>query len=107
MTQHPIREPAAGKITTKRAIHDAHHSFNDNDLPGTLVRAEGQDEVKDKVVNEAYDNIGTVLKFYKEHFNWSSIDNKNAKVVSSVHFGKDYENACKSFCPEPQEGSLV
>lgn len=81
---------------TKRAVHDAHHNFNDNALPGKLVRAEGQPKVSDKAVNDTYDNIGVVLKFYKEHFNWTSSDNKNHKVVSSVHFGKDYENACKS-----------
>lgn len=46
-------------------------------------------------MNEAFDNVGAVLKFYKEKFSWISIDNKNAKVISSVHFGKAYENACK------------
>lgn len=49
----------------------------------------------DKAINEVYDNVGAVLKFYKEKFNWKSIDNKNCDVMSSVHFGESYENACK------------
>jgi Zn-dependent metalloprotease len=60
-----------------------------------LVRAEGQKAAKDKAVNEAYDNVGHVLQMYKDLFNWQSIDNQNMHVVSSVHFGKNYENACK------------
>ena len=52
--------------------------------------------MKDHAVNEAYDNVGHVLDFYLKKFHWKSIDNKNAKVISSVHFGESYENACKS-----------
>ncbi|KAM5348682.1 hypothetical protein ACJ41O_008506 [Fusarium nematophilum] len=76
-----------------RAIHDVENSSNEGHLPGKLVRSEGEGKVKDKAVNEAYDNIGTVLNFYKKHFEWNSIDNKNMDVVSTVHFGKNYENA--------------
>ena len=78
-------------------MYDAKHSSNQGQLPGKLVRAEGEKKVKDKAVNEAFDNVGIVLDFYKKHFNWNSIDNKNMDVISTVHFGKDYENACKFF----------
>src|SRR5438045_3974727 len=43
-------------------------------LPGKLVRAEGQPASKDKTVNEAYDNCLKVLQFYKEIFNYISLD---------------------------------
>ncbi|KAF4978319.1 hypothetical protein FZEAL_5292 [Fusarium zealandicum] len=76
-----------------RAIHDAKNSMNEGDLPGKLIRAEGEGKVKDKAVNEAYDNVGIVLGFYKKYFKWNSIDNKNVDVISTVHFGKRYENA--------------
>lgn len=78
-----------------RAVYDAQNSFNENELPGKLVRAEGQPGVEDEAVNETYKNIGIVLDFYKEHFNWKSIDNENTDVISTVHFGSRYENACK------------
>jgi Zn-dependent metalloprotease len=83
------------KETPHRAVYDARHVSSESELPGKLVRAEGDKEAKDKIVNEAYDNVGTVLQFYKDKFKWNSIDNKNMDVISSVHFGEQYENACK------------
>ncbi|KAL7946552.1 hypothetical protein V8C42DRAFT_352687 [Trichoderma barbatum] len=81
------------KEAPKRSIYDAEHASSETRLPGKLIRAEGDQEVKDKTVNEAYDNVGTVLEFYKDKFQWNSIDNKNMDVISSVHFGQQYENA--------------
>ncbi|EXK35663.1 hypothetical protein FOMG_08876 [Fusarium oxysporum f. sp. melonis 26406] len=83
----------AKKSSPKRSVYDANHTTDEADLPGKLVRKEGEDKVKDEAVNEAYDNVGIVLGFYKEQFNWNSIDNKNVDVSSSVHFGEGYENA--------------
>lgn len=85
------RESAAA---ISRAVYDAGHSASTWRLPGKAERAEGEPAVEDEDVNEAYDNVGHVLKFYKEFFNWNSIDNKNMKVVSTVHFGDHFENAC-------------
>lgn len=55
------------KEALDRAIYDAKHSSDESKLPGTLVRSDGE-KVKDKAVNEAYDNVGTVLEFYKKRF---------------------------------------
>ncbi|KAL7940952.1 hypothetical protein V8C42DRAFT_349078 [Trichoderma barbatum] len=85
------REGSEG--TTYRAVYDANNSMNVNKLPGEKERTEGEDAVKDEDVNKAYDNVGHVLKFYKDYFNWTSIDNENTDVISTVHFGNDYENA--------------
>ncbi|KAI5918172.1 hypothetical protein F4810DRAFT_601775 [Camillea tinctor] len=79
--------------TTYRAVYDAQNDANEENLPGKVVRVEGQKASGDEAVDEAYDNAGLVLKFYKDIFNWQSIDNKNMHVVSSVHFAKNYENA--------------
>ncbi|KAK0710142.1 metalloprotease [Lasiosphaeria miniovina] len=76
-----------------RAVYDAKHAQNENKLPGTVVRVEGQKVANDEAVNQAYDNVGKVLDFYEKFFKWKSIDNKNMHVLSSVHFGKGYENA--------------
>lgn len=83
------------KKTPHRAVYDAGHSSSETKLPGKLIRGEGDKEATDKIVNEVYDNVGTVLEFYKDKFKWNSIDNKNMDVISSVHFGEEYENACK------------
>ncbi|KAI1410676.1 Metalloprotease [Hypoxylon sp. FL1857] len=78
---------------TYRAVYDAKHDSNEAHLPGQVVRVEGQKASKDESVNEAYDNAGKVLSFYKDIFNWNSIDNQNMHVISSVHYAKNYENA--------------
>lgn len=49
-------------------------------------------------INEAYDNAGYVLKFYRDIFNWDSIDGKNMDVISTVHYDNGYQNACKFAC---------
>lgn len=72
----------------QRSIHDAKNSFSESDLPGKLIRAEGDEPVDDKAVNQVFENVGKVLSFYKEHFNWHSMDGKNMDVVSTVHFGE-------------------
>ncbi|KAL7932676.1 hypothetical protein V8C35DRAFT_322888 [Trichoderma chlorosporum] len=81
------------KEAPQRSVYDAEHTSSERRLPGKLIRTEGDKDAKDKTVNDVYDNIGTVLEFYKDKFNWNSIDNKNMDVISSVHFGEAYENA--------------
>lgn len=88
--KHPkTAEPAAAQ----RTVYTANNSEVESDLPGKLLRKEGQAAVEDQAANEAYDNIGDVVKVYAEFFDWKSIDNKNAPLVSSVHFGQQYQNA--------------
>ncbi|KAI0433771.1 metalloprotease [Xylaria sp. FL1042] len=78
---------------TYRAVYNANNTQDENDLPGTVLRVEGQKAVSDQAANQAYDNAGNVLSFYLDIFNWKSIDNNNMNVISSVHFGQKYENA--------------
>ena len=80
--------------TASRTIYDSNHALNENYLPGKVVRENGQNETQDKAVNQAYDNVGEVLKFFKEKLGLDSFDGKNTGVVSSVHFGKGFVNAC-------------
>ncbi|KAK8068681.1 matellopeptidase-like protein [Apiospora phragmitis] len=87
----PKPKPAASAVY--RAVYDAQGTEDESRLPGKQIRVEGQKAVSDKAVNEAYDNVGNVLDFYAKIFNWQSIDNNNMHVISSVHFGQQYENA--------------
>lgn len=76
-----------------RAVYDGEHTEDENKLPGKVLRVESQQPVSDESANQAYDNVGNVLDFYKTIFNWQSIDNKNMHVISTVHFANNYENA--------------
>ena len=62
-------------------------------LPGKLVRSEGEPKSKDPAVNEAYDYAGATYDFYKKLFKRNSLDDRGMTLVSSVHLGKNYNNA--------------
>lgn len=62
-------------------------------LPGELVRGEKDKASKDPAVNEAFNYSGNTYDFYKKIFNRNSLDDKGMTLISSVHLGKDYNNA--------------
>jgi Zn-dependent metalloprotease len=73
-----------------RTIFDAENTEN---LPGTLVRREGEKAKGGKTVSEAYDYSGSTYNFYKDVYERNSIDTRGMKLDSSVHYGEDYNNA--------------
>lgn len=73
-----------------RFVYDAK---NKTDLPGTLVRKEGDPPLGDPEVNEAYDGAGWTYDLYKNVYKRNSIDDKGMQLDSTVHYGKKYDNA--------------
>jgi Zn-dependent metalloprotease len=73
-----------------RTIFDAKNTEN---LPGTLIRHEGEKPKGGKTVSEAYDYSGSTYNFYKDIFDRNSIDTRGMKLDSTVHYGEDYNNA--------------
>ncbi|ETS03191.1 metalloprotease [Trichoderma reesei RUT C-30] len=86
-------QEAASRTVAHNNVYNASNTWDDEKLPGRLERAQGEPPAKDLDVNKAYDNVGHVLRFYEQHFGWKSIDNQNAPVTCSVHFGEHYGNA--------------
>jgi Zn-dependent metalloprotease len=82
-----VAVPAGKK---RRTIYDAKNSTN---LPGVLVRGEGDPVSKDPAVNEAYNGSGATYDFYLKTFNRNSIDNLGMRLDSTVHYGTQYDNA--------------
>lgn len=74
----------------RRTIYDAGHT---RDLPGRLVRGEGDKRTKDAAVDEAYDGSGATYDFYKAVYARNSIDGKGLRIDSSVHYGVAFSNA--------------
>ncbi|MCB0176320.1 MAG: M4 family metallopeptidase [Anaerolineae bacterium] len=62
-------------------------------LPGTLVRAEGEDPVDDPVVNQVYDLTGDVFNLYFDIYRRNSLDGQGSTIVSTVHHRRRYNNA--------------
>ena len=78
-------------VTLKqRAVHSAKFG---RQLPGTLIRGEGDDPVSDVAVNEAYNGSGDTYDLYNTAFGRNSIDNNGLKITSTVHYDKGYDNA--------------
>lgn len=93
------RREVMGKLTfasatptgeKRRTIYDAKHS---EELPGDLVRGEGDPKSQDPSVNEAYDGAGVTYDFYKKVYDRNSIDDRGMRLDSTVHYSRDYDNA--------------
>ncbi len=84
----PVSEsPDGGK---HRMVYDAHGSF---DLPGTLVRSEGDAATGDMAVREAYRHTGSVWDYFKTVHDRNSLDDRGMTLKSCVHVGRNYSNA--------------
>jgi Zn-dependent metalloprotease len=68
--------------TKHRLVYDAQQT---DQLPGSLVRSEGQGKVADPSVNEAYDGAGDTYDFYDQVFQRNSLDDKGMTLISTVH----------------------
>ncbi|RKH55873.1 M4 family metallopeptidase [Corallococcus llansteffanensis] len=66
---------------------------NRTNLPGSLVRSEGQGPTSDVILNQAHDNAGFTYDFYASVFGRDSYDGLGTNLVSSVHYSKNYVNA--------------
>ena len=80
---------SAGK---RRRVFDAQHGGTAT-LPGLSVREEGDGEVDDVAVNDAYEGSGATYDFYREVFDRNSMDDRGMEMISSVHYRTDYDNA--------------
>lgn len=86
-------KPKEKKLTPSRKVYDAQNDDDQRKLPGKLIRKEGQKAVKDKDVNNIYDNCGYTWDFYNTHFKRNSIDGKGLPLINTVHFGTNFGNA--------------
>ncbi|MFJ1924037.1 MULTISPECIES: M4 family metallopeptidase [unclassified Streptomyces] len=73
-----------------RTLYDCRHS---TELPGTKVRAEGEDPTSDASVNRAYAGLGATFELLLKAYGWRSIDGKGLPLIGSVHYDEKYNNA--------------
>ncbi|HYO19323.1 MAG TPA: M4 family metallopeptidase [Dermatophilaceae bacterium] len=81
----------AARGTPNRSIYDQEHSTEY--IPGTLIRKEGQGQVDDVSVNQAYDGFGLTWKLFWDVFSRDSIDDQGMPIMGMVHYGDAYDNA--------------
>ncbi|WP_240138525.1 M4 family metallopeptidase [Streptomyces sp. MUM 178J] len=74
----------------QRTVHDCR---NGTDLPGVVVRAEGDEPVGDATVNRVYSGLGATFELLLKEYGRSSLDGTGLPLNASVHFGDRYGNA--------------
>ena len=63
------------------------------DLPGMLIRKEGEMATGDKAAEEAYNGAGYTYDLYYDVFGRNSIDGNGMDLISTVHYMQGYDNA--------------
>jgi Zn-dependent metalloprotease len=82
-----LRRRPEGK---QRAVYSARQGQL---LPGALIRPEGAPPTGDPAVDEAFDGAGATYDFLKTVFGRAGIDGRDMRIVSTVHYGRGYDNA--------------
>ncbi|XVQ13431.1 M4 family metallopeptidase [Spirillospora sp. CA-255316] len=73
-----------------RTIHNAK---NEETLPGAKARGEGDPATGDEIIDQAYDWLGVTFDFFEAAYRRNSIDGAGLALVSTVHYGRNYDNA--------------
>lgn len=74
----------------RRTVYDARNGF---ELPGVLIRTEGDPPSGDPAVDEAYDGAGATYDLYLDIFERNSLDDRGIRLDATVHYDRDYNNA--------------
>ncbi len=82
-----------GLASEGERMRKVYNAGNASDLPGNLVRSEGDAPTGDPAVDEAYDGSGATYDLYAEVFGRNSIDKQGMELISTVHFLEGYDNA--------------
>jgi Zn-dependent metalloprotease len=86
-----VAAPAAAEAIGKhRLVYSADHT---SQLPGRLVRREGEPPSDDAAVDEAYDGAGATYDLYWDIYQRNSIDGNGMQLISTVHYQTSYDNA--------------
>ncbi len=82
--------PAPTEPGPQREISDAQSG---SEVPGQIVRSEGDPAVEDPAVNEAYDGLGTTWRLFHDVFGRDSLDGAGLPLLATVHYQQDWDNA--------------
>jgi Zn-dependent metalloprotease len=84
-------EPATqAPVPKTRQVYDAGHN---QILPGKLVMTEQQSSSSDVAAKEAFDGSGATHDFLARVFLRNSIDDRGMRLNSTVHYGRNFDNA--------------
>jgi Zn-dependent metalloprotease len=74
----------------RRTVYDASRA---SELPGRLVRGEGDPPCGDVCADEAYDGAGATFDLFHDIYGRNSLDDRGLRLDSSIHYGEGFDNA--------------
>jgi Zn-dependent metalloprotease len=74
----------------RRTIFDGRET---RELPGRIVRTEGERRTGDAAVDEAYDFSGRTYDYFRRVHGRCSLDDRGMRLESTVHYGSAFNNA--------------
>jgi Zn-dependent metalloprotease len=83
-------DAAAALPAKRRVVYDAGHKQT---LPGKLVMDDRHTGSTDIEATEAFEGCGATYDFFAKVFRRKSIDDKGLPLISTVHYGKKFDNA--------------
>ncbi len=86
----PVRSVLAVAEPARRVIHTA---AGTEELPGRVVRTDGQEPSGDEAADEAFTSSGEVWDLFADVFDRSSVDGQGTALSVTVHYGQAYDNA--------------
>ncbi len=89
VAQIPVDTPSIAGVL-RRTVFNARGAET---LPGTMLRSEGSLPSGDVSVDEAYDGAGAVYEMMSTKFGRNSVDGRGLGLDSTVHYGRNYDNA--------------
>jgi len=76
----------------RQTVYD-NKSQGRSNLPGTRARGDDDGPVDDPSVNAAYDGTAATYELLKQVFGRDSLDGAGMELISSVHYGVNFDNA--------------
>src|SRR5436305_7363941 len=91
-SQPLIAAPGAASAlpAKRRSVYDARHKQT---LPGELVMDDHHTGSTDIEATEAFEGCGATYDFFAKVFRRKSIDGKGMPLISTVHYGINFDNA--------------
>ena len=78
----------SGEAAPRRTIHDARGG---EDLPGDVVRAEGDPPTGDPAADEAHGGLGLTWQLWAQEYGRDSLDGAGMPLLATVHYAEQYD----------------
>ncbi|MBK3626258.1 M4 family metallopeptidase [Streptomyces asoensis] len=92
-TEYGLLSAPAAKAPSDQPLRTLYDAGHGTSLPGTKVRAEGQEPGQDATVNRAYAGLGATFDLYLKAYRRHSIDDDGLPLDATVHYDEGYNNA--------------